>query len=135
MKIYCKFILYFEGRDEASFALSPSPVLSISSLALSLPSLYETSQDRPVSASLYDSLYNVLQCAFLYETSHERNFRSTFPDLFVKRDFSRTHKQTRHLHSWTARDLIYPGKLLRGQTNSRILRNLRFRHQNFNIFD
>ena len=35
---------------------------------------YETSHKRPLSDSLYDSLYNVLQCGFLYETSHEGKF-------------------------------------------------------------
>ena len=63
------------------------------------------------------------------------HFRGACPNLSSSTTFSKTHKQTRRLHSWIARDLIYIRKLLRGQTNSRILRNLHFSHQKFKIFD
>ena len=59
--------------------------------------------------------------------NHEHlDFRGHAPDLSFKRDFSKTHRQTQRLHSWIARDLSLPGKLLRGQTNSQILRYLHF---------
>ena len=56
------------------------------------------------------------------------------PDLFAKRDFSKTHSQTQRMYSWIGRDLIQ-GKLLRSQLNSQILNNLHFSDPFTPIFD
>ena len=58
-------------------------------------------------------------------------------DVFVKilescknisstKDFSKTHSQTHQVHSWTAINLMEVRKLVRGQTNTQILRYLHF---------
>ena len=58
-------------------------------------------------------------------------------DVFVKisesheklssnKDFSKTHSQTYQAHSWTAINLMEVRKLVRGQTNTQILRCLHF---------
>ena len=70
---------------------------------------------------------------------------STFPknlDLFeawpntsIKRDFSKTHRQTQRMHSWIGLDLTKAGKLLRSQLNSQILRYLHFSEPFTPIFD
>ena len=46
------------------------------------------------------------------------------------RDLSKTHRQTPHLYSWICHVLRKDRKLLRGQTNGRIPRNLCFSGQN-----
>ena len=63
------------------------------------------------------------------------HFSVACPDLFASTDFSKTMQSTQRCHSWIARDLIYIGKLLRSQTNSQILRNLRFCDPFTPIFD
>ena len=62
-------------------------------------------------------------------------FSVSCKNLFLKRDFSKTHKQTCYIHSWIARDLIWVGKLLRSKTNSRIASNLYFSELPVKIFD
>ena len=63
------------------------------------------------------------------------HFRVHAPDLSLRTTCSKTHKQTRDPHRWIGLDLIYMKKLLRGQTNSRIARNLHFSHPFTPIFD
>ena len=69
-------------------------------------------------------------------TFHENlDFRGHAPDLFSKRDFSKTRKQTQQLYSWIGLDLPEGGKLLRCQLNSGILRYLHFSDPFTPIFD
>ena len=63
------------------------------------------------------------------------HFRHHARDLFVSTTFSKTHKQARDPHRWIGLDLIYKGKLLRTQTNSRIARYLHFSDPFTPIFD
>ena len=63
------------------------------------------------------------------------HFSAPWPNLFLKRDFSKTHKWTWDLHSWTALYFIEGGKLLRSETNLQILRNLHFCDQLLSLFD
>ena len=63
------------------------------------------------------------------------HFLAPWPNLSVKRDFSKAHKWTWDLHSWIGRDLIKREKLVRSQTNSQILRNLHFCDQLLALFD
>ena len=67
-----------------------------------------------------------------------RKFLSFFgimPNPFCKRDFSKTHSWTCHLHSWIALGLTIREKLVRSETNSQILRNLHFCEPFTPIFD
>ena len=57
------------------------------------------------------------------------------PDLSSRGDFSKTHKQTRRMHSWIGLDLTEGVKLLRSETNSQILSNLHFCDPFTPIFD
>ena len=63
------------------------------------------------------------------------HFSVACPNTSLSTDFSKTMQSTQRCHSWIARDLIYIGKLLRSQTNSQILRNLRFCDPFTPIFD
>ena len=56
-------------------------------------------------------------------------------NLSLHGNFSQTHKWTQRKHFWIADDLSKGGKLLRSKTNSRILRNLHFCHQNHCYFE
>ena len=64
-----------------------------------------------------------------------RKFRPHEKNPSLKRDFYITHKLTQRIHSWIGRDLSYPGKLLRSQTNLQILRNLHFCARKTHFFD
>ena len=59
----------------------------------------------------------------------------SYKNLCTSTTFSKTHKQTCHLHFWIARDLIYKGKLLRSETNSQISSNLHFSYPFTPFFD
>ena len=63
------------------------------------------------------------------------HFRVHTPDTSCSTDFSKTHKLTQDLHSWTAITFVEVGKLLRRQTNSQIRSNLHFCVQKLKIFD
>ena len=56
-------------------------------------------------------------------------------NLSSSTNFSKTNISTQRIHSWIGRDLIYPRKLLRGQTNSQILRYLHFSDPFTTLFD
>ena len=63
------------------------------------------------------------------------HFLLACPNTYLSTDFSKTMQLTQRCHLWIASDLIYMGKLLPRQTNSRILRNLRFGDRFTPIFD
>ena len=46
----------------------------------------------------------------------------TYENLSSTKDFCETHSQTHQVHSWTAINLMEVRKLVRGQTNTQILR-------------
>ena len=62
-------------------------------------------------------------------------FLEACPNTSVKRDFSRTHRQTQRMYSWIGLDLTEAGKLLRSETNLQILRYLHFSKPFTPIFD
>ena len=67
---------------------------------------------------------------------HENlDFSEACPNTSRKRDFSKTHSQTQRMYSWIDLGVSKVGKLLRSQTNSRILRNLHFSDPFTPIFD
>ena len=46
------------------------------------------------------------------------SFWVSWKNLFIKRDLSKTHRQTWRIHNWIPNGLRKVGKLLRSQTNS-----------------
>jgi len=75
----------------------------------------------------------VLEAYKSYPTTFEKtvDFMKIFTFWYHKQPIPRysffiTHRQTQRMHFWIACDLTLPGKSFRSQTNSPILRNLKF---------